>query len=410
MGVRDLTRFIETCGVIVPYDKYTNRYVAIDIFQKIYKYCTSVAKFENPLMSNPNMIYNKHLKSIINCVNQLMNYKIIPVFVFDGNAIQTKMKYKMEHAITLKEQEEPKNKTERERNQFRITPKQITECKSFIHGLGLPYIRAPFEADSQCAAMAMVDNVNVDTVITEDTDVLVFGSKSIVKMLTLNIFNKIQSIFTQFIKKVPKNNSLYSIDDILAIIEYPNKNEFVSHMNTKIKYSYEMIEKFGDTTQISFAIQYNIEDICEYLKTKANIIRKNSKMTEITSFTYDNFVDMCILFGNDYIPRITNIPAENVFDVFIRANMDVDTYISMVTTIEPMNYKNDFDDAKNYYKNASVIDPKTIDMTIYRPMEDKLIELMCTMGFSRGYVETSVKKYSEHYNRLLNSQRINQSI
>ena len=50
--------------------------------------------------------------------------------------------------------------------------------------MGIPYVNAPFEAESQCAYLELMGLV--DGVITEDSDALLFGSKKVYR----NIFEK----------------------------------------------------------------------------------------------------------------------------------------------------------------------------------------------------------------------------
>lgn len=59
---------------------------------------------------------------------------------------------------------------------------------------GLPYIIAPTEAEAQCAFMEM--NNLVDGVVTDDSDVFLFGARSVYK----NIFDDRKYVETYFMK------------------------------------------------------------------------------------------------------------------------------------------------------------------------------------------------------------------
>ena len=54
-----------------------------------------------------------------------------------------------------------------------ISKEQLEDCRLLLD-CGIPYINAPQEADSQCAWLAK--NGLVDAVLTEDMDILTFGS------------------------------------------------------------------------------------------------------------------------------------------------------------------------------------------------------------------------------------------
>ena len=62
-----------------------------------------------------------------------------------------------------------------------INKKHLDECRELLDNLGIPYINAPQEADSQCAYLAYCGLV--DGVLTEDMDIFTFGSPIIYKNL-----------------------------------------------------------------------------------------------------------------------------------------------------------------------------------------------------------------------------------
>jgi len=62
---------------------------------------------------------------------------------------------------------------------------------------GLPYIIAPMEAEAQCAYMEMSNLV--DGVVTDDSDVFLFGARNVYK----NIFDDRKYVETYFMKVYP---------------------------------------------------------------------------------------------------------------------------------------------------------------------------------------------------------------
>jgi DNA excision repair protein ERCC-5 len=73
----------------------------------------------------------------------------------------------------------------------------LEEIKDLLWLFGIPFIVAPFEAESQCAQLEKLGLV--DGVVTEDSDVLLFGAQNVYK----NIFHKNKFVETY------KSNMIY---------------------------------------------------------------------------------------------------------------------------------------------------------------------------------------------------------
>ena len=138
----------------------------------------------------------------------LIKRGIIPIYVFDGKPPDIKNKIlESRKYIRLRALEKLANaKTKSERIKYfkrcvQITQKQINQARELLELMGIPYIVASEEADSQCAYLSK--NGFVDGVLTEDLDILTFGSKLIVKNLTSH-------------KNKPVKISLNKILDILG--------------------------------------------------------------------------------------------------------------------------------------------------------------------------------------------------
>lgn len=72
----------------------------------------------------------------------------------------------------------------RERDMDTISDEMLLEVKQLLQLFGVPYIEAPTEAEAQCAALEELGLVN--GIVTEDSDVFVFGGKTVYK----NIFDE----------------------------------------------------------------------------------------------------------------------------------------------------------------------------------------------------------------------------
>jgi len=191
MGIKCLLKFIngeENLIKKVKKDDYKNKKIAIDISILIYRSIISVRNSGADFTNQKGEI-TSHILGLFNKTIELLHNGITPVYVFDGKPPNIKNK-------TIEERKQMKMKafdkmenaeTEEERIKYlkrtvSISKIQWNQCKDLLTLMGIPYIQAPEEADSQCAYLAK--NGLVDAVFTEDMDILTFGSPKIVKNLT----------------------------------------------------------------------------------------------------------------------------------------------------------------------------------------------------------------------------------
>ncbi|XP_020592445.1 DNA repair protein UVH3 isoform X2 [Phalaenopsis equestris] len=83
-----------------------------------------------------------------------------------------------------------------ERNAESVSSEMFAECQELLQMFGLPYIIAPMEAEAQCAYMEM--NNLVDGIVTDDSDVFLFGARNVYK----NIFDDRKYVETYFMKDI----------------------------------------------------------------------------------------------------------------------------------------------------------------------------------------------------------------
>mmetsp|Transcript_10905 Transcript_10905/g.22305 ORF Transcript_10905/g.22305 Transcript_10905/m.22305 type:complete len:1255 (-) Transcript_10905:122-3886(-) len=86
----------------------------------------------------------------------------------------------------LKEYEDQwaKERNQQERDSDTVTDEMKEEVMTLLRLFGVPYVESPAEAEAQCAALEQLGLV--DGIVTEDSDVFIFGGKKIYK----NIFDE----------------------------------------------------------------------------------------------------------------------------------------------------------------------------------------------------------------------------
>jgi flap endonuclease-1 len=211
----------------------------------------------------------------------MLNMKIIPIYVFDGKPPEFKNKtINNRKEIKQKASEKLSNEDMNEEDKIKyfkrtvnINKKQIEECIELLEIMGIPYIIAPEEADSQCAELVKCGIA--DGVLTDDMDILTFGS------------NKIYRNLTSY-----KKDNMVIIKDVVL-------NE----------------------------LQLN----------------------------YEQFVELCILFGCDYCDRLRDIKPEIIYNYFMKTKNLLKTVDLMKKDGYYIPDMSDYQIYKDYFMNPPVI-------------------------------------------------------
>ena len=253
MGIKNLLKFLNGYPELIKekdINEYSGKKIAIDISILLYQVVISVRNSGADLTNKQGKI-TSHVLGLFNKTTKLLLKGIIPVYVFDGKPPEIKRKIldmrknirkKAEEKMAVAESSEEKIKYFK--RSVIITKEQLNDCRKLLDYMGVPYIDAPEEADSQCAWLAKQGLV--DAVLTEDMDILTFGSPYVIRNLTsfkkkpieisLNdIKNKFEWTQDQFIQFcVLLGCDCYQIYDLFQ----KNKNIDVSlkEMKKNIKY------------------------------------------------------------------------------------------------------------------------------------------------------------------------------
>jgi len=297
MGIKSLLKFISEKPELIKKvnnNNYKNKKIAIDISILIYRIIISVRNSGADFTNQKGEI-TSHILGLFNKTIELLNKGIIPVYVFDGkppiikaktleNRKQIKMKAfeKLEEALNSKLPVSDEDKIKYFKRCVTITKEQWDQCRELLELMGVPYINAPEEADSQCAYLAK--NGFVDAVLTEDMDILTFGSPKIVRNLTSHkietteidlqeLLNELKLNQEQFIEFCILLGSDYTpgIIDLKPINIY---NYYIQHKN--IEETLVSMEK--DKIKIPF--DFNYKETKHYF-INPNILEVNEEELKI---------------------------------------------------------------------------------------------------------------------------------
>ena len=119
---------------------------------------------------------------------------IKPVYVFDGKPptmksgeLEKRMEKRADAEAALAKAKEDGNEEEvdkQSRRLVKVGKDHVADCKKLLGLMGVPYVSAPCEAESQCAEL--VKKGKVFAVGTEDMDALTFGTNVLLRHLTFS--------------------------------------------------------------------------------------------------------------------------------------------------------------------------------------------------------------------------------
>lgn len=358
MGIKGFDKFFKSCYHDISINELKHNQIIIDAFHKLYSLSIGIRNSGKDKLNNKGDNIN-HLYALFKYTMKLIKNKIIPLYVFDNKNPDIKKKI-IKDRVKHREKAQKKydllknNNTDNlskskqyEMNKYfkriyTLKEYQIKECQQLLYYMGIPFVLAFEEADSQCAALSYYSNM--DNIISDDTDIIVFGGKCLLK-------NKGK-----------------------------NKNYF-----KKIK----------------------LMDILLFLTNEANIIRKKYNLTEIY-VSHDNFIDFAILMGSEYICNIKGISNESLFNALSINEFNIPATINYIKNnykyiYIPSDFINKWIETRTYYKNAKVYDPSTFQTSLNKPDVDNIIKLMCTdNNFNQKYIKSNINLLNNFYKKLNN--------
>ena len=218
MGIKNLLQFLSKYPDLIK-EKTTNDFygkkIAIDISLLIYQIVIGIRSSGSDLTNKKGDI-TSHIFGLFNKTLAFLEIGIIPIYVFDGKPSELKNKTlisrRKKKDKALEKLAKADNNIDRIRyfkRSFRITKEHLDQCRELLNTIGIPYIDAEEEADSELSYLCKSNMVYA--VHTEDMDILTFGSPRIIRNLSsnkkkpieielVNILDKLNFTHEQFIE------------------------------------------------------------------------------------------------------------------------------------------------------------------------------------------------------------------
>jgi len=169
-----------------------DRVIVIDAHNVLHQFLSSIRQRDGTPLKNSKGEITSHLSGILHRTANLVEAKIRPIYVFDGEPHPLKAK-------TLEERRKRKELAEKEwkealeagdlekartkaQQTSRVTDEIIKQSKELLDALGIPHIQSPSEGEAQ--ASYMVKKGHAFAVGSQDFDCLLIGSPVLVRNLT----------------------------------------------------------------------------------------------------------------------------------------------------------------------------------------------------------------------------------
>lgn len=190
MGV-DLGDLIEARKI--GFKELSGKKIAIDAYNALYQFLSIIRQpTGEPLMDSKGNI-TSHLSGLLYRTTNLLEFGILPVYVFDGIPPALKMKT-LEERVEIREEAEEKWKEALEAGDLeearvhaqasaKLSKGMVDDAKTLLTYLGMPWVQAPEEGEAQAAYMSMKGDVYASA--SQDYDSILFGAKRLVRNLTI---------------------------------------------------------------------------------------------------------------------------------------------------------------------------------------------------------------------------------
>lgn len=197
MGIKDLSKLIADAAPFAIKENeiknYFGRKVAIDASMSLYQFLIAV-RSDGAQLTNADGETTSHLMGTFYRTIRMIENGIKPVYVFDGKPptlksgeLEKRMEKRADAEAALVKAKEEGNDEEidkQSRRLVKVGKEHVEDCKTLLSLMGVPYVSAPCEAESQCAEL--VKGGKVYAVGTEDMDALTFGSTVLLRHLTFS--------------------------------------------------------------------------------------------------------------------------------------------------------------------------------------------------------------------------------
>lgn len=270
----DISKLVAEVKEAIEFDQISNNVIAVDAYNTIYQFLSIIRQPDGaPLTDSKNRV-TSHLSGILYRTINLLEYRITPVYVFDGIPPLLKKRTLEARAMRRREAnaEWEKAKAAGMMEEARmhavastkINAEIVESAKVLLTYMGIPYIQAPSEGEAQAARMVKEGLVYASA--SQDYDSFLFGADIVIRNMTISGRRKLPKK-NIFIEVRPERTKL---KDLLSNLQVDQKQ--LIHLGMLIGTDFNTgIEKVGPKTALKIVKENKgLKEIIEYVKAKYN--------------------------------------------------------------------------------------------------------------------------------------------
>ncbi|PYI07574.1 PIN domain-like protein [Aspergillus sclerotiicarbonarius CBS 121057] len=186
MGIKGLHGLLKSIQKPCHLKKFSGQTLGVDAYGWLHR--GTVACAVDLVLGRPS---RKHIDFVLNRVRMLLYFGVTPYLVFDGDELPSKLGTEVERHKRRQESKalglelQRKGRTAEAYQELQkavdVTPLMARELIEELKKMGVQYVVAPYEADAQLAYLEQQGIIA--GIISEDSDLLVFGAKRLLSKL-----------------------------------------------------------------------------------------------------------------------------------------------------------------------------------------------------------------------------------
>ncbi len=220
MGVK-INEIVADAKKTPPLESLGGKIIAIDAFNALYSFLSSIRLEDGESLTDAEGRNTSYLSGFFYRNAFLLENNIKPVYVFDGTPSKLKSET-VAQRIELREEAKIKAEEAREQGEIedakkfaqassKIEPYMIPDIKHLLGLMGIPYVEAPGEGESQAAYM--VNKGSVHTIASQDYDCFLFGATRLLRNLTQQKFRTIRGVRYKIVMES------FELADVLRLLD-----------------------------------------------------------------------------------------------------------------------------------------------------------------------------------------------